>query len=311
MSDYVFPQTNDYDDPENFAFHIGQSNLADFVEYGLSITADHANGDFDLSEGKAFVRQASAAGAASAETRHRLVYGVHLDARTNIGLATTSGVNYVWLDANVGSQDSPNIVVEANDSAPSDASLKIGVIDAANDTATELNRRPDLTVADLDVHQLASALDAAGYDITNAGAVSADSADITNAITSGSVSTGSGTVDGDEMVGFPATSSAITYTLGDGWTTADASRPVLLLVEASAETDGTNRGEVRVEVDESGGTATDYEIATAYVDASNPSGTTVFEAQTVPLPPAAQFRVVNVSDPNAANRISNIRKFVL
>lgn len=142
LAGYAFPQFNDYDDPQNFAFHLGQSNLSDFVEYGLSITPDHGNEQFDLGEGKAYVQQASAAGDASAETRHRLNYGVHVDATAGIDFATTSGVNYVWIDANVDEQDSPQIVVETNDAAPSDASLKIGTIDAANDTATEINREP-------------------------------------------------------------------------------------------------------------------------------------------------------------------------
>jgi len=144
MSDYVFPQFNDYDDPQNFAFHLGQSNLGDFVEYGLSLTADHAAETFDLSEGKAYVEQTDAVGDASGETRHRLVYGVHVDAIADIGFATTNGVNYVWLDPNLGSQDSPDIVVETNNAAPSDASLKLSEIDAANDTAAvETNRAPE------------------------------------------------------------------------------------------------------------------------------------------------------------------------
>lgn len=146
MSDYVFPQFNDYDDPQNFAFHLGQSNLGDFVEYGLSLTADHANENFDVTEGKAYVEQTDAIGDASGETRHRLVYAVHVDAIADVGFATTAGVNYVWLDANVGSQDSPQIVVETNDVAPSDASLKLGEIDAGADSAAvETNREPTST----------------------------------------------------------------------------------------------------------------------------------------------------------------------
>lgn len=146
MSDYVFPQFNDYDDPQNFAFHLGQSNLGDFVEYGLSLTADHVAETFDLSEGKAYVEQTEAVGDASGETRHRLVYGVHVDAIADVAFATTTGVNYVWLDANVGAQDSPDIVVETNDAAPSDASLKLGEIDAGADSAAvEMNREPTPT----------------------------------------------------------------------------------------------------------------------------------------------------------------------
>lgn len=150
MSDYVFPQFNDYDDPQNFAFHLGQSNLGDFVEYGLSLTADHSAETFDVGEGKAYVLANDAVGDASGETRHRLNYAVHVDATADVDFATTSGVNYVWLDANLGSQDSPQIVVETNDAAPSDASLKLGTIDAANDTAAvETNREPDATFASL------------------------------------------------------------------------------------------------------------------------------------------------------------------
>lgn len=141
MVDNVFPQFNDYDDPQNFAFHLGQGNLTDFVEYGLTITPDYTNDQFDIAEGKAYVSVAQDIGEASGETRHRLNFAVHLDARTAIAM-TADSLNYVWVEGNPGTQDAPAITVTTTDSAPSEASIKIAVIDDAAQTVSPKNRGP-------------------------------------------------------------------------------------------------------------------------------------------------------------------------
>jgi hypothetical protein len=142
MADHSFPQSGDPDDAANFAEHLGRTNITDYVEYGLALqNIDYAALTFDVSEGKCFLLGDTETAASTGETRHRVDHVVHLDARA--GLALTDGaVNHVFVDGNVGTNDSPTIVVNTTGAAPSDSSLKIGEIDTSADTATELNRDP-------------------------------------------------------------------------------------------------------------------------------------------------------------------------
>jgi len=145
MADHSFPQSGDPDDAANFAEHLGRSNITDYVEYGLELqNIDYGALTFDVSEGKAYLLGDTATAASTGETRHRVDHVVHLDARA--GLALTDGaVNHVFVDGNIGTNDSPAIVVNTTGAAPSDSSLKIGEIDTSADTATELNRAPEGT----------------------------------------------------------------------------------------------------------------------------------------------------------------------
>lgn len=165
MSGYVFPQFDDYDDPENFAFHIGQNNLGDHVEFGLNVTADFTNNQFDITEGKSFVIEDTATGSASNETRHRLVYGVFTDSETDVAFATTSGVNYIYVTPNISQQDSPLITV--TDIEDSSNGLKVAEIDAVDETVTELKRDNDyITASEAPVTSVSGKTGDVSLDIT-------------------------------------------------------------------------------------------------------------------------------------------------
>lgn len=96
------------------------------------------------------------------------------------------------------------------------------------------------------------------------------------------------------------------------WRQVDADAPALLVVAATAETDGTAAGNVTVQVDEDGGTTADYTLPVVEVPADNAAGTS--ESGTVAgiyLPGGAQYQVQNASDPNAANSLDVVREVTL
>ncbi|MDS0284685.1 hypothetical protein [Haloarcula onubensis] len=184
MVDHTFPQNDDPNDAENFGEWGGRQNISDYVEYGLNFqNVDYGNLVFDVTEGKCYTLAPDAAAATTGELRHRIDYGIHLDARGGKTL-TDNAVNYVFVKPNVATDDAPEIVVNTTGTPPTDASLKIGELDTNNNTATELNRRPDVTLGDADIERLAAALDANGQDISNVGAFDSDSVStVENSIT--------------------------------------------------------------------------------------------------------------------------------
>lgn len=128
-------------------------------------------------------------------------------------------------------------------------------------------------------------------------------------------------VNGDELrstddtgsvhVPFEASDGGTTSSVAPGfgtWTTADADRPVFLEIDATAETDGTSRGEVVIDIDESGGTTADYSLPIAHVAAALSGGANQKDGRHVYLPPGAQYQVRNVSDPNNVNSIDVVRE---
>ena len=123
-----------------------------------------------------------------------------------------------------------------------------------------------------------------------------------------SVSTDSATVDGKDVPGYGASNSAAPGF--DSWTTPDASRPSEVLFYVRSETDGTNPGTIDVNVDESGGTTADYSIRIAHADPNLGSGLRDFGTITIPHQPGAAYLIENVSDPNNANTIFDVREFI-
>ena len=103
--------------------------------------------------------------------------------------------------------------------------------------------------------------------------------------------------------------SSASASLGSGWTTADANRPVWIEVDARAETDGGSAGKVAIEVDEDGGTTADYSMTVAQVAPDNAAGTSQEASTKVYVPAGAQYRITN-TDPNNGNSVSNTRKVV-
>lgn len=114
-------------------------------------------------------------------------------------------------------------------------------------------------------------------------------------------------------------SPALTYggqtTVSPGfgtWRNPNPDRPVLAVISATVQSDGTANGRVAVDADLSGGTTADFTEQVAWIDADisngghEDSGTHILV-----VPPGASYRVVNASDPNAANTLDGIREITL
>lgn len=125
-----------------------------------------------------------------------------------------------------------------------------------------------------------------------------------------SVTTTTATINSGTGIGIPSTSSAGPTTL-DTWHQASSSRPAFIQGQALVETDGSTRGRIDLEVDESGGTTRDYDAD--YITASTGlgSGGTFRSGFSVLLPPGAQYRFQNSDDPNGGNDVITNRVFVL
>jgi len=95
------------------------------------------------------------------------------------------------------------------------------------------------------------------------------------------------------------------------WTTANANKPVLLGVGATAVTNGSNPGVTISQVDESGGTSPDYTLPIGFADAGLGSGGQVGQVVTIPLKTGAQFRVVNQVNPTGTNSLDFVRAYPL
>jgi len=128
-------------------------------------------------------------------------------------------------------------------------------------------------------------------------------------VKSESVSTTTLTVDGDDGVGVPDTSTVMSLEFGS-WTTADANRPVILKIEVESETDGVSDGVINVRVDENGDTTEDYKLFT-FADSSVGNAFKEIDTFLLVLPAEGQFQIENVSDPNSNNNIRKVRKFTL
>lgn len=168
MTEQVFPQNGDFDDGENFAHLKGQSNLLDYVETGMDFTYNAGGPSVDIAAGKAYIEVSSGTGAQSGKTFTRLGYVVEKNA-TNAVPLTNNDVNYIWLEANEGTDDAAAYEVTLADTPPSDGSVKIGEIDTTNDTVTELNRGQSPVYTNADVEDTLI-LSGGAIDLTQAGA---------------------------------------------------------------------------------------------------------------------------------------------
>lgn len=137
--------------------------------------------------------------------------------------------------------------------------------------------------------------------IEDDGSLSLDDVTITN----------QATVDGgEEVFGSPSTTNSPTYSIGDGWRTPSADRPVIVAIRGVAETDGSTRGSFRMEVDESGGTASDYRYSIAWADDGLGSQGQTRNSGAIPLVAGASYRLVNGNDPNGGNQAATIREVI-
>ena len=145
-------QDGDLDDAATVNTVVGHENLADYVGYGLGITADLSTspGTYDVTEGKVFclldIQHASGAN----EDVHDCLVTAHYEPRTGLALAGT-GVNYIWSVMNIGTDDSPYFEATTTTTAPTNDSVLIAEVDTADTDSpvTELNREPDGNFEDL------------------------------------------------------------------------------------------------------------------------------------------------------------------
>lgn len=123
------------------------------------------------------------------------------------------------------------------------------------------------------------------------------------------VSFPSAQVGGNEVPGVGASSAASPGF--DTWTKVSETRPAQVVVEVNVQTDGTTNAMVTFEVDESGGTTTNYAPVVSFVDSSAGAGVDNNGSLAILLPAGAQYRVANVVDPNGSNLITELREFTL
>lgn len=149
----VFPQSGDADFAENFATWLGRGNVTDYVETGLDFTVDYGASPptVDVSQGKAFVVINEATISSNNETRLVLDYVVTFAGTTGVTLTDSEANNLVYLNPNIGSNDSPSIEVETSSGNAGASWLLIGEIDTVADTSQKLNRNPDASFENLSV----------------------------------------------------------------------------------------------------------------------------------------------------------------
>lgn len=140
MADTVVYQDQDDITEQNLAAILDLKNNSDFVESGMGFNADFVNNEVTIGNTTLFGNHAIIRGPAGA-------YHVFPDQKTK-GLATGSGVNHIFVFTDPNTNDSVGYHVDADDTPPSDPSIKIGTIDAGAETTTLLNRAPDADFGD-------------------------------------------------------------------------------------------------------------------------------------------------------------------
>lgn len=125
------------------------------------------------------------------------------------------------------------------------------------------------------------------------------------------ITTDSATIGGETGIGVPTTPEDTALTLGGGWTTLDANRPTMLYLRFRAETDGSNTGDVRLEIDFSGGTSSDIIAGWAFAPPGLGSGNNLRVGDNWLIPPGASVQLHNQSDPNNGNVLGADLKLTL
>lgn len=138
MTDLTFPQHGDLPDAAYWAF-LGGTPPTSCIVSGLGLTPDYTAPDVDVAGGKALIDRGtmdtSHPNIDPAESLEDSVAVVQVDAQTVV--LDDGATNQIFLRANVGSDDSPELVANTTGNAPSEASMKIGEVDTAVDTVSE------------------------------------------------------------------------------------------------------------------------------------------------------------------------------
>lgn len=136
MVDNVFYQHGDEPDAANFAQAYGLATLANYIVDGFEFTIDLSIPSLDVNSGQAVIQRGSMMTASPnidpPETRKRVAHPISVDARTGISLQDND-LNHVYLDANIGSSDSPKIETNTTGIEPTSESIKIGEVDTTED----------------------------------------------------------------------------------------------------------------------------------------------------------------------------------
>ena len=134
------------------------ANDADgYINRGLQVTADHVNNNIDVGNGAAIIVDDSGEGAYSAEH----------PGLTGASMATTSGVNYVFVSIDPTNGEDVTVEINTSDAPDRTPALKIAEVDTLNDTPAEMfNDHPTGSFGDLTT--LSSFTDAGGVEHTGA-----------------------------------------------------------------------------------------------------------------------------------------------
>lgn len=142
LSDNTFPQSGDINDGARFAQLIGQENLLDFVESGLTLDTDFGNDEVTVSEGVCYISQDQDEATSDGQTIQNLGYAVQVAEETvSLDFAVD---NYIYVTPDLDSQDTNSISVYNSTGDASDTELLIGYVNNDVDTVDERNRNPSV-----------------------------------------------------------------------------------------------------------------------------------------------------------------------
>lgn len=142
MDENVFFQHGDEPDAANFAQSLGVAATRSYTVSGFEFECTEGPNleqceYLHVGKGVAVIvhgdMQTASPNISPTETRRNVAHPVQKSAEANIGLQFDS-VNYIWLDANIGTSDSPKIKVTQSYVRPTEYSLAIGMVDNTGTT---------------------------------------------------------------------------------------------------------------------------------------------------------------------------------
>jgi hypothetical protein len=141
MSDRIFPQVGDLPDSAFFSSLIARGRSG--IVSGLTLNADFSVPEVTIQPGVAVIDTGSETtqhpNVTPAETVQETAKVADIDAKTEP--LPNNAVSSIFLDANVGSDDNPQVVANTSGTKPTPESFKIGEVDtSANTTAEQFNK---------------------------------------------------------------------------------------------------------------------------------------------------------------------------
>lgn len=126
-----------------------------------------------------------------------------------------------------------------------------------------------------------------------------------------SVRADSAELGGDEVPAMPGSSSNETGGV-DSWRQASSSRPVEVVVQGEAYTDGASDAKVSLLVDEDGGSTADFTFTVAHAPSDLTDGTSDEGSLSLTIPVGAQYQVDATSnnDPDDTDNSATVYEYV-